>query len=225
MWTNKHVKHIIINSRVCHQFFPSSLAQDLVAPLNALSLTGRALDALKLGAGAFAVCLLGNYVNFQPWDRDNCKLLNVWLMIASGMSGALLAAPVEYLLSLQPGVARLVTLTGGSLREARDSLAKPAAAKTALRHTASLGLTAAGGLALLLSTTTGMLMITREFSLYHVLLDEDQADVGAWISTNLAPKANFLHKDVHITPSGTLAGRTALISYNGACKFYEATID
>ena len=193
-------------------------------------MTGRALDALKLAVGAFAVFLLGNYVNFQPWDRDNCKLFNVWLMIASGFSGALLAAPFEYLaLRSQPGIARISNLTGTSLRAVRDSLyassgaagsdkgpkATAAGKGSPIGYTASMALSVVSVVCLILSCATGFFMIRREFAQYHVLLDEEQAATAEWISTNLAPKANFLHKDVHITPSGTLAGRSALISYNG----------
>ena len=157
----------------------------------------------------------------QPWDRDNCKLLNVWLMVAAGFSGALLAAPFEFLLGHAIGVARVANLTGSSLRAvsaAASPRASPAdrrAARSPLGFTASAALAAGAALAFLLCSATGMMMIRREFSQYHVLLDQDQINVGEWISTNLAPKANILHKDVHITPSGTLAGRTALISYNG----------
>ena len=39
--------------------------------------------------------------------------------------------------------------------------------------------------------------------------------VAAYINANIPPKAVFVHKDVHITPSGCLAGRPTLISYNG----------
>jgi hypothetical protein len=42
--------------------------------LNSLTATGRGLDTLKLALGALAVFTLGNTVNLQPWDRDNCKL-------------------------------------------------------------------------------------------------------------------------------------------------------
>lgn len=54
----------------------------LAAGGNANSVTGRALDALKFGIGALAIFLFGNYVNLQPWDRDNCKLFYVWLFVA-----------------------------------------------------------------------------------------------------------------------------------------------
>jgi hypothetical protein len=81
--------------------------------------------------------------------------------------------------------------------------------------TAAGVLAAASALALVLACTTGVFMLVRESRQYHVLLDEDQKAVADWVSENLSPKANFLHKDVHITPTGTLAGRTALISYNG----------
>ncbi len=39
--------------------------------------------------------------------------------------------------------------------------------------------------------------------------------VGAWIRANVAPKAVMVHRDVHITPSGCLAGRPTIVAYNG----------
>jgi hypothetical protein len=73
--------------------------------LNAASLTGRGFDALKLAAGAFAVFLLGNYVMFQPWDRDNCKMFYVGLFVNAAVVGALLAAPFEALAAAALGAA------------------------------------------------------------------------------------------------------------------------
>ena len=64
-----------------------------IAPANALTLNGRALDTAKLALGAFLVFLLGNYVNFQPWDRDNAKLYYIWVFVAAAINGAALAAP------------------------------------------------------------------------------------------------------------------------------------
>jgi hypothetical protein len=88
--------------------------------LNALSLTGRGFDALKLAIGAFAVFLLGNAVNFQPWDRDNCKLFYIWVFVNACFAGSLLAAPVEYLLGLTPGLVRLSSLAALREQDAYD---------------------------------------------------------------------------------------------------------
>ena len=88
--------------------------------MDALSISGRALDTLKLGIAALAVFLVGNYVNFQPWDRDNCKLFYIWVFVASMLSGALLAAPVEALLGWLPGSARMMQVTGSSPRAIMD---------------------------------------------------------------------------------------------------------
>jgi hypothetical protein len=85
-----------------------SAANRALWPLNALSVAhGRALDLLKLAAGGFAVFLLGNYVNFQPWDRDNAKLYYVFIFVASAVNGGLLAAPLEAALGVGPGRDRL----------------------------------------------------------------------------------------------------------------------
>jgi hypothetical protein len=74
----------------------------------------RPLDTLKLAVGALCVFLLGNYVNFQPWDRDNAKLFYIFIFVSSALNGALLAAPVEALFGCEPGWGRLSTwLRGG----------------------------------------------------------------------------------------------------------------
>lgn len=69
----------------------------------------RPLDCLKLAVGALLVFLLGNYVNFQPWDRDNAKLYYIFIFVASALNGALLAVPAEALFTAEPGWSRLST--------------------------------------------------------------------------------------------------------------------
>jgi hypothetical protein len=98
----------------------------------------------------------------------------------------------------------------------------------------SLALLCGVPFALFFLCCSGLLLLRREYTLYHVMLDEDQVsvryaqqqkrvrykrhpqiEVGRWIRENTSPKAVFLHKDIHITPSGSLAGRPTLIAYNG----------
>lgn len=249
----------------------------LVFHLNACSLSGRCLDTLKLAVGAAAVFLVGNYINFQPWDRDNCKLFYVSVFVNASLVGGLLSAPLEYLwdsfmtkahASYQPGFARLASVASlvvprtyadalflQSQAEAASSSAaggkdkaasaaggagSAAAAVPANRlasagsslpkhlypegcdkaDAASLKRTAggisgkvalAGSLALvpslLLLCLTGFMMVFREYGLYHVLLDEDQAAVGDWIIANTPPKGVWLHRDVHISPAGEQGSR------------------
>ena len=87
-------------------------------PLNALSPSGRALDALKLMLGALLVFGVANYVNFQPWDRDNAKIYYVFIFVAAPINGALLAAPFEYFLEgrweATPGARRIAAWCGGA---------------------------------------------------------------------------------------------------------------
>ena len=64
---------------------------------------------------------MGNYINFQPWDRDNCKLFYIWVFLSSMMISATLAAPLEALLGLLPGSARMLQLTGASPRAVMDA--------------------------------------------------------------------------------------------------------
>jgi hypothetical protein len=292
--------------------------------LNALTISGRGLDLLKLAIGALGVFFLGNAINFQPWDRDNTKLFYVWVFVNASLSGALIAAPFEYLFTAffirlsvgggtgstssstvtspkagsgssmsdtssntssmgglavepLPGFLRLSTFLnllaptstfaqvlfvagdrgtgssasggasmpktgslngsgggegGGALSapRLRIGLPKRLFPESALKVDASQlqdqsrrGLPAAvaafGAIGsiptLLLTICTGFMMIYREYGSYHVLLDEEQLATGAWIIANTPPKAVFLHKDVHITPAGCLAGRPTLVAYNG----------
>lgn len=224
-------------------------------PLNHLSLSGRGFDALKLCVAASLVFLVGNYINFQPWDRDNCKLLYVWVFINSAFTGALLAAPVEMLLNSAHGAARLLSIVPGlqtqALWIARGTAAMPEAlypesarverpgvqpkAATASGKpssgkrssmasvcTAASPIMILGGLAALAGMClTGFMMIMREYGLNHVMLDEQQLVTGAWIKEHVPPKAVVVHKDVHITPSGSIAGRPTLVAYTGkCCRFF-----
>ena len=96
--------------------------------MNRASLTGRSFDALKFALGAFNVFLVGNYVMFQPWDRDNCKMWYVGLFVSAGSVGALMAAPFEALAyAVLPGLSsgvdclgfhRLLALSGSSYAQA-----------------------------------------------------------------------------------------------------------
>lgn len=58
--------------------------------------TSRAWDVLKFWLGAFAVFLVANYINFQPWDRDNSKIYYVFIFVSSTIVGPLLALPFEH---------------------------------------------------------------------------------------------------------------------------------
>jgi hypothetical protein len=207
----------------------------IAAPLNELTINGRALDSLKLACAAFAVFLVGNYINFQPWDRDNCKLFYIWVFVASMLTGALFAAPLEFLLGLAPGSARVVQLTGAGTelvlrvgaagnagakaKDERSEVPAGAAEVGSVRKWSARSLATGLSLSLLavvpLQTATGLFMVKREFGLFHVLSDHDQIDMGKYIRENVPPRSVVLHRDTHITPSGLLAGRTSLLAYNG----------
>jgi len=73
----------------------------------------RPLDTIKLAIGGTLVFLTGNYINFQPWDRDNAKLFYVFIFVSSALNGALLAAPIEALFGSGPGFARATTWLRG----------------------------------------------------------------------------------------------------------------
>jgi hypothetical protein len=179
---------------------------------NPLSLTGRALDALKIGLGGLAVWILGNWVIFQPWDRDNCKLFYIWVFIASSFAGMVVAAPFEYLFSsfgvVGPGAARLEVLFS-ALFLGRQNLLVAISKKTF-------------GLAVLcicvgfmiIGTFTGFLMIIREFKMYNVMIDVDQLEITRKLAEKVSPKAVIMYRDNHLLAPAA-AGRSALLSYQG----------
>jgi hypothetical protein len=41
--------------------------------------------------------------------------------------------------------------------------------------------------------------------------------MGNYIKEHIAPKAVIMHRDIHIMPSGCIAGRPSLVAYTGAC--------
>jgi hypothetical protein len=217
-----------------------TLFDTLLAPGNSSAAAPRALDAFKFGLGAFVVFLFGNMFNIQPWDRDNCKLFYLWLFIASPLSGALLAAPVEYLFHLpfSPGNSRMLSLVFTPHRElAKYCAAANAASARGVRvpipgekdeSPAAVGfgrLTLARGLSLVsllslpvilfLACCSGAILLMRESMMYHQLFDPDAIAMGKYIRENIPPKAVFAHKDYHIIPSLSLAGRPSLLAYTG----------
>jgi hypothetical protein len=112
----------------------------------------------------------------------------------SGGSGAALRASAQDL----PGVLAASKHPSGRRALGASTLALPAVA-----------------IALFLACTTGLFMLAREYGMNHVMLDEDQLATGAWIREHVPPKAVVLHNDIHITPSGSVAGRPSLVAYSG----------
>ena len=39
--------------------------------------------------------------------------------------------------------------------------------------------------------------------------------MGNYIKEHLAPKSVIMHRDIHIMPSGCIAGRPSLVAYTG----------
>jgi hypothetical protein len=205
---------------------------NLLRPANECSVHGRSLDALKFGIGAGLVFLFGNYVNLQPWDRDNCKLYYIWVFVATAMVGSLLAAPFEYLLGLgasSAGPARVyqaVMVAQRDLLVFNATVSKPGANKAAAAEHIGIGRRRVAGTVSLIwmlavpvlmffACASGFMLFAREYNLYHQLLDEDQIRMGNYIKEHLAPKSVIMHRDIHIMPSGCIAGRPSLVAYTG----------
>ena len=207
-----------------------------IAPANALTLNGRALDTAKLALGAFLVFLLGNYVNFQPWDRDNAKLYYIWVFVAAAINGAALAAPIEALaLASRSAAARFAQWTGtdqaAALTLARSSGGAaasqrpkvPSSAGVAalpprftMRSLALVVLCAVASPVLVgLCTASGFMLLAQESRHTGVMLDRDAIETGEWIAANTPKKAVFVHNNYHIEPSGSIAARPTLVAYYG----------
>lgn len=211
------------------------------APLNSLSTTGRAWDCFKLMLGGLFVFLVSNYINFQPWDRDNAKIYYVFLFIAAPINGALLAAPIEYFAAQQwaaaPGKARIARWFGSTSLNVRDegdtaqqqqqrqggsdAQARPApatrrrVAEVSFAHLARL----AAPVLFLLCTLSGAMLMMQEYrdamAGGGVLLDEDAHRMGEWVRRHVPPQAVVMHSNYHVQPSGALAGRPSLVAYYG----------
>jgi hypothetical protein len=199
------------------------------APMNALSPTGRAWDTLKLALGGVLVFLVSNYVNFQPWDRDNAKIYYVFVFVAAPLVGGLLAAPVEYLTTswtAAPGRHRIPRWFGATTTLAVDGVAGAAAAArgaspwprraaTACAHVGRLAFLPA----LLAATASGAMMLAAEYRDAvgggGVLLDGDSVGLARYVGTKVHPRAVVMHSNWHVQPSGALAGRPSFVAYYG----------
>ncbi|RYE83852.1 MAG: hypothetical protein EOO65_03255 [Methanosarcinales archaeon] len=163
--------------------------------INRATITGRGADTMKMALGAFLVFMVGNYINFQPWDRDNCKLFYLWVFVYSAVVGAMLAAPLEFFLHQGPGFARILQWTGVlpsttiPLTQQLEVGAAPTTSPAATRVSAgvsvsaprmllarSVGLTTFLSVPVLLTVLvfSGFMSIRREYTMNHVLLDRDQ---------------------------------------------------
>lgn len=216
---------------------------NLLRPANDCSVHGRSLDALKFGVGALLVFLFGNYVNLQPWDRDNCKLFYIWVFIATALVGSLLAAPFEYILGLgasSAGPARVYQAvmvpqrdllvfnaavsrpSSGSGSSAKSSAAEHiGVGRRRIAGTVSLIWLLAVPVLMFFACASGFMLFAREYNLYHQLLDEDQIRMGNYIKEHLAPKSVIMHRDIHIMPSSCIAGRPSLVAYTGEWNSLE----
>jgi hypothetical protein len=197
------------NYRIGTQFF---LSFGYLWSANPLSLTGRSLDALKIGLGGLAVWILGNWVIFQPWDRDNCKLFYIWVFIASSFAGMVVAAPFEYLFSsfgvVGPGSTRLDVVFSVLF------LGKQNMIISFSKKTFGLVVLCICLCSMIIGTFTGFLMIIREFKMYNVMIDVDQLEITRKLAEKVSPKAVIMYRDNHLLAPAA-AGRSALLSYQG----------
>lgn len=154
-------------------------------------------ELVAMWAGSLLVFLFGNFIKIQPWERDNVKLLYVWLFIASGF----VAHHVLALTFPAPAVAP----NKGAGRGKRSGSSGPSN-PTAL---------ALGGLLVLSMVLAGVLSYIRESQNHHVLYGVHEKDVGNWLIENARTEDVIMHDNNHIQASGLIAGRPSLLGYTG----------
>lgn len=201
------------------------LLDSYFAPLNAFSPTKRALDTVKLALGGLLVFLVSNYINFQPWDRDNAKIYYVFLFVAAPLNGALLAAPFEYFASSwnsAPGRYRIPRWFGAT-SDLAASDNKSSDSSGSLRRILQTVFTHLYRFVVIplfiLCTLSGTMMLIQEYrDSQHgggILLDHDAINMARYIRSKVHPQSVVMHSNYHVQPSGALAGRPSLVAYYG----------
>jgi hypothetical protein len=220
---------LVINSKI----------QPLLAGLDAVRDRFRALSAVKFALASFAVFLVGCFVKFQPWDRDNTKIFYVWAMIASPMVGFVFASPVVWaaqFLTADPrhedagaaagGDAGEVAGAGEDADDSAPALAKVDTMQAQARQQSvfrgrflAMPLLLFGAPLMLAvmaaGSVSGVLSLIREFRMSHELYGNMEKEVGEFIIKNISPKAVMVHDNNHRCPAGYIAGRPSLAGYDG----------
>lgn len=194
---------------------------------------GRVLDAFKFALCGGIVWFISNVVIFQPWDRDNCKILYVALFLMSPFSAKLLTFSFEHVLNFLNGSYESLKRAQHK-RDDGDTNGKNTKTEEISVQASEVGVPTLGCLRkrtwavvmaavclvvvpvlLYYSAYSGGLSLVREYHLFHVMYDKDAVDVGEYMRTKLPPKGVTLHDDTHLSPAGFYAGRQVLVSYTG----------
>lgn len=215
--------------------------QPLLAGLDAVRPQFRPLSAVKFALAALAVFLVGCFVKFQPWDRDNTKIFYIWAMIAAPMVGFVIVSPVVWamqLISADPreseadAEAEAIAAVAGESPDGEDdaddapALGKMDTTQVQERQQSVfrsrflfLPLLLVGVplmLAVLVAgSTSGVLSLIREFGMFHELYGPLEKEVGEFIIHNVPAKSVMVHDNNHRCPAGYLAGRPSLAGYDG----------
>ena len=200
------------------------------------------LNAFKIHVGAVLLFLIGNFVNFQPWDRDNIKIFYISLFILTGGVGRLLVVPFDHLLNLsnRHGVdpdaeeddrhegrrshasRRVGTTPSGTLeRKVEQHVAWNVV--WLLLSFVSVGL-------VVFCSTSGVLSVIREYRMNNELYGPPEKELAEYMIANVPPKSVVLTKDDHRQAAGMLAGRPSLAGYSGwlwshGYNFHERNVD
>jgi len=204
-------------------------AQPLVSGIDSVTPEHRRLSAFKFAAASFAVFVVGCFVKFQPWDRDNTKIFYIFAIIAAPFVGQVLTWP------LTAGLAAITAPTEARIHGAdadTDADADAAGITRTDTHTAEAKQSRQfvgrfGGILLLLvgvpvgaallalGATSGVLSIVREYGMFHELYGPMEVEVGDYIRDNIPAKSVMLTDNTHRAPAGYLAGRPSLAGYDG----------
>jgi len=138
---------------------------------------------------------MGNIAQYQPWSKDNIKLLYCWVFIASGV--------------ISLGLIKLF-----------NSEKQPQQ-----RERGEVGLGIAGGngkdlakkvvvtVVIVSLVFSGLLAAFSENRTKYPLYDKQDEVFGEWLKLYTNPKDVFLTSEHHIQPVSVLAGRSQLVSY------------
>jgi hypothetical protein len=203
-----------------------------------LALLGMNFRMQRIYIGFIFLFVLSNYVQFQPWAKDNIKMIYIWLFASSGATGNLAVTfyslldrllCVTYALALKL-LARSSSPSSPSFRQLLFSIittnSSPSSTssssfsssfnvehlvKTCIRVLFVMWI----GYQLFFLIFTGALTAAKESQLDYRFYGTDEMATGLFVRENTPPTAIFLTSSQHINPITCIGGRQQLYGYGG----------
>mmetsp|Transcript_40910 Transcript_40910/g.66347 ORF Transcript_40910/g.66347 Transcript_40910/m.66347 type:complete len:712 (-) Transcript_40910:130-2265(-) len=163
----------------------------------------------------WVVFAVGNYVQFQPWKLDNCKILQVWHWTVCAIVGASIAY-------LWTGRRPVPQVFASSTPPAAAAVQPPPSKKTRRQQSAFEELV--DGLMLRQITVivvfiplimSGGLCLVKEVALDWELFNKSDREVADFVQEKTPIDSVWLSSDQHNSPVSCLAGRHLLVGYKG----------